>query len=251
MAVLPLLAWLYLMFAHAGFWQVSRHIAAATVQEFADVRVVAVIPARDEAAVIGDTVRSLLLQQFVGSLQVIVVDDGSADGTARAALEAAQSVQSSERLRVIHGSAAAGRMDGKLWAMSQGVTAASALQPDYLLLTDADIHHDPGNLASLLSIARSGDYALVSFMVQLSVATIAEKMPDTSVCIFSSCCIHRARRRIGIQRRCSRGGLHAGAPAGVGTHRWPAEHSIAVDRRLRARARHQTLRRFDVAGVDA
>jgi hopene-associated glycosyltransferase HpnB len=175
LAALPLLAWLYLMLARGGFWQVSHHVASASAQRCASAQVVAVIPARDEAAVIGDTVRSLLLQKFAGSLQVIVVDDGSVDGTGRAALEAAQSMQAAERLSVIKGTALPAGWTGKLWAMSQGVAAASALRPDFLLLTDADIHHDPDNLASLLSIARSGDYALVSFMVQLSVATLAEK----------------------------------------------------------------------------
>ena len=163
------------MCARAGFWRVSEFVAPAANPQAVSAKIVAVIPARDEAAVIGDTVRSLLQQQFAGSLHLIVVDDGSTDGTARAALQAAQAVQSSDRLQVLSGTQPPTGWTGKLWAMSQGVTAAAGMQPDYLLLTDADIHHDQDNVARLLSIARAGEYSLVSFMVQLSVATLAER----------------------------------------------------------------------------
>jgi hopene-associated glycosyltransferase HpnB len=175
MAVLPLLIWLFLLFARKGFWRVSRSLPASTAEPSAVCRVVAVIPARDEAAVIGDTVRSLLSQRLAGPLHVIVVDDGSRDGTALAAADAAHSLECASQLTVITGSPLPAGWTGKLWAMSQGLSAASAMQPDYLLLTDADIHHDPENVASLIAIAGKDRYELVSFMVQLSVATLAEK----------------------------------------------------------------------------
>jgi hopene-associated glycosyltransferase HpnB len=175
LAALPLLIWLYLLCARGAFWHASvpQYSASATSDPAATV--VAVIPARDEAGVIGDTVRSLLLQQFGGVLHIVVVDDGSVDGTARSALEAAASLNAGDRLMILTGSPLPAGWTGKLWAMNQGVLAAAALNADYLLLTDADIHHDPGNVAALVAASRRGDCDLVSSMVELSVATLAEK----------------------------------------------------------------------------
>jgi hopene-associated glycosyltransferase HpnB len=175
MAALPLIAWFYLLLARAGFWRVSAVSMPTDPSPETPVHVVAVIPARDEVLTIGDTVASLLRQDFVGSMHVVLVDDGSVDGTARAASEAAASVGASERLRILAGSPLPAGWTGKLWAMSQGVAAAASMNPDYLLLTDADIHHEPGNIGALVAAARAYDCDLVSSMVKLSVATIAER----------------------------------------------------------------------------
>jgi hopene-associated glycosyltransferase HpnB len=170
-----LLVWLYLLLARGGFWRVSRQLAPPPSEHDLDRSIVAVIPARNEAGVIGDAVRSLLQQDFGGSMNVIVVDDGSTDGTDGAAVEAAAAIGALAQLSVIGGAPLPPDWSGKVWAMSQGVAAATLLAPDYLLLTDADIHHAASNVAALLTIAeaRSGD--LVSFMVQLRQDTLAEK----------------------------------------------------------------------------
>jgi hopene-associated glycosyltransferase HpnB len=170
----PLLTWVYLLAAHHRFWRVAQFVAAGTPSE-KPVRVVAVIPARDEAPVIGDTVQSLLQQRFVGSVHLIVVDDGSADDTRHVAQEAARQLQATDRLTVIAGSALPLGWTGKVWAQAQGVSAAAALGPDFLLLTDADIHHDADNLASLVAIAQTHNCDLVSFMVELSTQTFPER----------------------------------------------------------------------------
>jgi hopene-associated glycosyltransferase HpnB len=60
--------------------------------------------------------------------------------------------------------------------MAQGVDAATELAPDYLLFTDADIHHRPDNVAALANRAEQHALDLVSYMVELSVATRAEKL---------------------------------------------------------------------------
>lgn len=174
-AALPLLVWLYLLLARGGFWRVARQLGASSGTSAPARRIAAVIPARDEADVIGDAVRSLLTQDFAGSIDVIVVDDGSTDGTAGAALAAAATAGASGRLTVIRGAALAPGWTGKLWAMSQGIEAAAGMRPDYLLLTDADIHHDPGNVAALVASAEASGCDLVSSMVRLSTATFAEK----------------------------------------------------------------------------
>jgi hopene-associated glycosyltransferase HpnB len=58
--------------------------------------------------------------------------------------------------------------------MAQGVAAARLLRPDYLLLTDADIVHEPGNLRGLVARAEAESYDLVSLMVKLHCDNIWE-----------------------------------------------------------------------------
>jgi hopene-associated glycosyltransferase HpnB len=65
---------------------------------------------------------------------------------------------------------------GKLWALSQGVAAATAIEPDYLLFSDADIQHEPTSIASLVANAETHDRELVSRMVKLSAVTFAERL---------------------------------------------------------------------------
>ena len=74
-----LLAWAYLLLLHGRFWQAGPVLLPARPEHALPVDVV--IPARDEADSIEATVRSLLAQDYAGPLHVIVVDDGSTDGT--------------------------------------------------------------------------------------------------------------------------------------------------------------------------
>jgi hopene-associated glycosyltransferase HpnB len=62
-----------------------------------------------------------------------------------------------------------------MWAVSQGVERALAGSPDFLLLTDADIQHEPGSLATLIAIAENGGFDVASFMVKLRSDTFAER----------------------------------------------------------------------------
>jgi hopene-associated glycosyltransferase HpnB len=176
-AALPLLAWLYLVFGRGGFWRAPRLSPLQPLQPppAAPRKVVAVIPARDEAPVIAQAVESLLGQSFAGSVEVVVVDDGSSDDTGGTALAAAQSAGASQRLTVLRGAPLAAGWTGKLWAMSQGLARACEERPDFLLLTDADIHHDPGNVATLVARAEAEGHDLVSYMVRLPVASFAER----------------------------------------------------------------------------
>jgi len=174
-AAVPALIWLYLLLAHGDFWRISRHFTPAPAQRDLARKIVAIIPARDEAALIGDTVNSLLRQEFAGSVHVIVIDDGSADGTGVAALDEAARLGASAALTVIHGAPVPPGWSGKVWAMAQGVEAAAALDPDYLLFTDADIHHDADNVAALVTLAEAHHRDLVSYMVRLSTTSFAER----------------------------------------------------------------------------
>ncbi|MGA2563145.1 MAG: glycosyltransferase [Steroidobacteraceae bacterium] len=174
-AAVPLLIWTYLLLGRGGFWQIGRHFSPNLAHENAPGSVVAIIPARNEAALIGAAVSSLLQQDFAGSLRVIVVDDGSTDGTASAAEQAAASLGAAARLKVVGAGKPEPGWNGKVWAMSQGAAAAMTLEPDYLLFTDADIAHEPKNLAALVTTALGGDYDLVSYMVMLCANSLPEK----------------------------------------------------------------------------
>ena len=79
LAALSLLIWLYLLLAHGRFWQSGPELAPARPSVAPPVTVV--VPARDEAPVIGQSLRSLLAQDYAGTLRVILVDDASSDGT--------------------------------------------------------------------------------------------------------------------------------------------------------------------------
>src|SRR5665213_2183307 len=178
LAALPLLIWLYLLLARGGFWRLSTPLAPAAPEHDLAAKVVVIIPARDEAAVVGDTIRSLLQQNYGGAIQVILVDDASADGTAHVASEAAASIGASARLTILTGAPLAPGWTGKLWAMSQGVAAAttSDAPPKYLLLTDADIAHAPDNLRRLVARAEAKSLVLTSLMARLSCANAAERL---------------------------------------------------------------------------
>src|SRR5882762_1816656 len=79
--------WLYLIAFRGGFWRVRQ--SAVAVSPPSQRSIVAVIPARNEAAVIGRAISSLLVQRYPGPFHIVVVDDHSSDGTAELARAAA------------------------------------------------------------------------------------------------------------------------------------------------------------------
>src|SRR5450631_2670063 len=89
--VLCLAIWIYLLVAHGMFWKVTSLRADLQRAAKIDGTIAVVIPARDEADVIGATIQSLLLQTCRDSIHIFVVDDHSSDGTAEAARNCGQS----------------------------------------------------------------------------------------------------------------------------------------------------------------
>jgi hopene-associated glycosyltransferase HpnB len=171
---LALAIWIYLIAFRGGFWQIERDVRAPAGAGLR--RVVAVIPARDEADVIGGAIASLLAQDYPGPLDIVIVDDHSADGTARVARAAAEIAGASDRVTVVAADSMPRGWTGKLWAMRHGIAAAGRIQPDYLLLTDADIVHAPDNLRGLVARAEGDGYDLVSLMVRLHCRGIWERL---------------------------------------------------------------------------
>jgi len=181
-AAIPLGIWLYLLLLRGRFWRISRVLQPRPALAVADVVasrrarcVIAVVPARNEIEGIGKTVRSLLAQILEVPIHIIIVDDASTDGTAEEARKAADAAGAGARLTVLRGTAPAPGWTGKLWAMSQGVADAVARNPDFLLLTDADIEYAPGDVAALADKAEAEDLDLASLMVRLSTVTFAER----------------------------------------------------------------------------
>lgn len=162
--------WLYLLCGRGGFWRM-RDSTGAGSPPAAPPSIVAVIPARNEAETAPRAVASLAGQRYAGAFRVVLVDDASSDGTA----EAARAAAPAGFLTVIEAAPLPRGWSGKLWAVSQGIREAGRWQPDYLLLTDADIVHPPGNLGALAARAVSAGYDLVSYMATLECRSLAER----------------------------------------------------------------------------
>ena len=168
--------WVYLLVGRGGFWLARER---DTRNELGPPRtwprVVAVIPARDEAETIGTTVGSLLAQAYAGPFSIVLVDDESRDGTAEAARAAA--AHAPDRLTVLAGRPLPAGWTGKLWAVHQGVAHATGTSepPDYLLLTDADITYAPDALARLVARAQTSGTVLTSLMAKLRCVSFAER----------------------------------------------------------------------------
>jgi len=174
LAFITVLIWMYLLLGRAWFWNARRMLlphAAAT----GPCRVAVVIPARNEADVIAQSLGSLLRQTGAENLHVFVVDDHSTDTTAEVARQTAQNLGRSDQLTVIESQPLPGGWVGKVWAMHQGIQHALELEPEFLLLTDADIVHAPDSIAALLAKAGEG-FALTSVMVLLECGSLAEKL---------------------------------------------------------------------------
>ena len=171
---IPVVIWIYLLTARGAFWRLPPRLEPLPAPP--QRRVVVLIPARNEAALIGTAVTSLARQPFDGFVQLVVIDDASTDETGAAAAAAAAASGAASRLTVIRGAPLPRGWTGKLWALSQGVAAAAQFDPDYLLFTDADVCHGPRSLATLVAIAEGGQRDLVSYMVRLSTARFAERL---------------------------------------------------------------------------
>ncbi len=190
------LAWLYLLALHGGYWLTGQRLPPAAGTPAGLPAVVAVVPARNEADMLPQSLPGLLGQDYPGALTVIVVDDDSDDGTAdvaattgkqagwpvvmkgngRQATSRPQPMPGSRALIVIAARPAPAGWAGKVWAMSEGVQAATAEGAQYILFTDADIAMSPNTLTTLVNAATGHRLALVSQMALLRTSTLAERL---------------------------------------------------------------------------
>ncbi|HZR60601.1 MAG TPA: glycosyltransferase [Xanthobacteraceae bacterium] len=182
-ASMVLAIWLYLLAARGGFWLAAERDDRNAPGEMLAWNgewpsIAAVIPARDEAACIGETVSSLLRQDYAGTFTVIVVDDQSRDGTAQVARDAAAQLGKADRLKIVTGPALPAGWTGKLWAQHHGVAAVEAMPspPAYVLFTDADIVYGADALRPLVARALANGLVLTSLMVKLRCKSFAERL---------------------------------------------------------------------------
>jgi hopene-associated glycosyltransferase HpnB len=173
-----LLIWVVLTFFRGAFWQLHAFdddlISAEDLKDWP--AIAAVVPARNEAATIEKTVESLLGQEYAGPFHVIVVDDHSDDGTAELVHCVAEKMRASQRVMIVTAKELPEGWTGKLWALHQGVEAASASSAEYFWFTDADIAHAPDTLRRLVSRAERHRLDLTSLMVLLQAKSFAERL---------------------------------------------------------------------------
>lgn len=190
-SLLSLVIWVYLLVFRGQFWRAEPHLEADPLPDFSThsstdlPSVGVVIPARNEADVVPITVRSLLRQDYPGALSILLVDDQSTDGTAEAVRRVVQTQEHSDEtsgetfgetdvtpkreVDILQANPLPSGWTGKLWALEQGTQAVlgRSPQPDYILLSDADIEHDVHNLSRLVARAEAQSLDLASIMVRL------------------------------------------------------------------------------------
>jgi hopene-associated glycosyltransferase HpnB len=173
------LVWAYLLAARGRFWLAdiddTNPIAASETRDTPGV--VAIIPARNEAELIAETLRSIALQNYAGSLCVVVVDDHSSDGTADIARQVAAEFAATVRIDVVHAPELEAGWTGKLSALNAGVSFASSESANdrFFWFTDADIRYAAGTLARSIARVQAGDLVLVSYMARLRTRTFIER----------------------------------------------------------------------------
>ncbi|GBR54842.1 glycosyl transferase [Acetobacter pomorum] len=178
LAILCATIWIGLIFFHGRFWQAGPILRPADTNRMRmDIApdVTVVVPARNEAESIQPALSSLLAQDYMGRLSVVLVNDRSTDATGKLARALPDP---HARLTVVDGADPSAGWSGKLWAVAQGVAEAERQCADgsgYMLFTDADIIHAPAHVSTLVAKAQTDRLHMVSEMVELQCESLAER----------------------------------------------------------------------------
>jgi hopene-associated glycosyltransferase HpnB len=160
LAAASLAGWLGVLFGTARAWDLrpigEDEPVPPEPERWPSVAVL--VPARNEASVLPETLPALRAQDYPGAWHLVVVDDRSTDATAE--------------LATVVGEELPPGWVGKVWALEEGRRAAG--EPDYYLLTDADIWHAPGSLRRLVAESEADGLALNSRMARLHCDSPAE-----------------------------------------------------------------------------
>jgi len=173
------IAWLFLLFHPARPWDFQPvgddGDAPAGPANWPPVCIL--VPARNEAESLPQTLPALLKQDYPGEFRIFLMDDRSSDGTADVARKLAAELNAGERLTVLSGTPLPAGWVGKMWALDQAArTALKETRAEYVLLTDADIYHAPGSLRRLVAESSAGKLGLNSRMARLRCVSAAEKL---------------------------------------------------------------------------
>ncbi len=173
---LALAAWIYLVCARGGFWLCRERDDTREALPPVLPRVAVIVPARDEAENISQSITSLLTQDYP-TLSIVLVDDDSSDGTADIARRTAATLGKEDRLTVVNSMPLPPRWTGKLWAVKQGIAAAEEkFAPKYLMLTDADIIHAPDTASWLVAQAEAHQLVLTSLTARWRCENLPERV---------------------------------------------------------------------------
>ena len=177
LGIVTLAIWLHLFFGRGWFWRVKKFDAdgdrSLSLAVFP--KIIAVVPARNEAETIGKVVTNLLNQDYQGALSIVIVDDHSEDATTAIASRVSKEHGADEKVRVVTASAVPPGWTGKLWALNEGVVCAAAEAPAFYWFTDADITHAPDTLRRLVARAEQNNLGLASLMVLLQAKNLPER----------------------------------------------------------------------------
>jgi glycosyltransferase involved in cell wall biosynthesis len=146
----------------------------------------AIIPAKDEEAMIADCLTSVCGQNYP-QLEILVIDDRSTDRTGEIARRfAAQD----SRVRVLSNEHLPPGWTGKTFVLQQ---AADQAQGRWLWFLDADTTHAPEFLGVMMEYARSQGAALVSLLPELRCETFWEQIvqPLGGIVLMQSFPLHR------------------------------------------------------------
>lgn len=134
-------------------------------------RVAVLLPVRDEAHRVEPCLRSLLRQEGLRDLEVVVLDDGSTDGTADVVRRVAGD---DPRFRVVVGDPLPTGWWGKPWACHQ--LAAAVPDATVLVFVDADVALAPHAVAASVATLRWAGLDLVSPYPRQLAVTVPERL---------------------------------------------------------------------------
>lgn len=138
-----------------------------------------IVPARNEEANLERCLRTLVTQAGV-PFEILVVDDGSTDGTRRIAdsfsrVKRCPGVTTNDLsvVRVMDAPTLLPGWTGKCNALVEGVRQSRG---EWLLFTDADTEHLPGSLAASLQEAQQANVAMLSYSPEQKLSGLTQSL---------------------------------------------------------------------------